>query len=366
MLTENDLQDLLNFQPEQPVLSIYLNTDPSEGSADVYRLRLRTMLKDIAMPKDVKAVEEFFLHQFDWSGRSVAIFSCAAKNFFRAFSLAVPMRSRVRVNNSPHVKPLADLLDSYGGYGVALVDKQGIRLFNFHMGELGEQEGMLGETIKRTKRGGASSFPGRRGGTAGQTNYVEELTDRNMKEAAEFAAHFFKEHNVRRVLLGGTDDNLAQFRSLLPKSWQSLIVGTFPVGMTASKNEVMDRAFQVGQEAELRRETHLLDILLTNSAKKRSGVVHLDDTLKALHEGKIQTLVIKEGFREPGFQCQGCGYLTSIEMPTCPYCGGSFTRIGDVVEQAVHKVMQQGGEVEIIHTDHAEKKFGGIGAILRY
>jgi hypothetical protein len=29
-------------------------------------------------------------------------------------------------------------------------------------------------------------------------------------------------------------------------------------------------------------------------------------------------------------------------------------------------VMQQGGEVEMIHTDHAEKKYGGIGAILRY
>jgi peptide chain release factor subunit 1 len=366
MLTDNDLQELLNFQPKQPVLSIYLNTDPSEGSADAYKLRLRSMLKDIAMPKDVTAVEQFILHQFDWSGRSVAIFSCAAQNFFRAFSLAVPIRSRVRVNTAPHVKPLADLLDSYGGYGVALIDKQGIRLFYFHMGELGEQEGMLGEAIKRTKRGGASTVPGRRGGTAGQTNYIEELTERNMKDAAEFAVHFFQDHNVRRVLLGGTDDNLAQFRSLLPKSWQSLIVGTFPIGMTASKNEVMERAFQVGQEAELRRETRLLDTLITNTAKKRSGVVHLDDTLKALHEGKIQTLVVKEGLREAGFQCQGCSYLTSIEMPSCPYCGGTFNPIPDVVEQAVHKVMQQGGEVEMIHTDHAEKKFLGIGAILRY
>lgn len=366
MLTENDLQELLNFQPKQPVLSIYLNTDPSEGSADAYKLRLRTMLKDVAMPKDVTAVEEYFLHQYDWSGRSVAIFSCAAQNFLRAFSLAVPIRNRVRVNHAPHVKPLADLLDSYGGYGVALVDKQGIRLFYFHMGELGEQEGMFGEAIKRTKRGGASSFPGRRGGTAGQTNYVEELTERNMKDAAEFAVRFFQDHNVRRVLLGGTDDNLAQFRSLLPKSWQSLIVGSFPIGMNASKNEVMERAFQVGHEAELRREAHLLDTLITNTAKKRGGAVRLDDTLKALHEGKIQTLVVKEGLREAGFQCQGCGYLTSIEMPTCPYCGGSFSPTADVVEQAVHKVMQQGGEVEMIHTDHAEKKYGGIGAILRY
>ena len=366
MLTEGDLQELLSFQPNQPVLSIYLNTDPTQGSADVYRLRLRTMLKDITMPADVSAVEEFFQHQYDWSGRSVAIFSCASKDFFRTFSLAIPLRDRVRINNIPHVKPLANLLDSYGGYGVSLVDKQGIRLFYFHLGELGEQEGLLGESIKRTKRGGASSYPGRRGGVAGQTDHVDEVTERNMKDGAEFTVHFFQEHNVRRVLIGGTDDNVAQFRNLLPKSWQSLIVGTFPSSMTASKKEVMDRALQIGQEAETNRENRLLDNLITSAAKKRGGVLHLDDTLKALQDFKIQSLVIKEGYREPGYQCQGCGFLTSIEMPACPYCGGAFNHIPDVVELAVHKVMQQGGDVEFVHSDHAGNKFKGIGAILRY
>jgi peptide chain release factor subunit 1 len=366
MLTEADLQELLSFQPDQPVLSIYLNTDPTEGSAEVYRLRLRTMLKDIAMPKDTTAVEAYFQGKYDWSGRSVAIFSCAAKGFFQAFSLAIPLQDRLRISNMPHVKPLANLMDSYGGYGVALVDKQGTRLFYFHLGELIEQEGVLGENVKRTKRGGASSYPGRRGGTAGQTDYVDEVTERNMKEGADFAAHFFQDHNVRRILIGGTEDNVAQFRSLLPKSWQSLIVGTFPSSMTASKKEVMDRALQIGQEAEINRENRLLDQLVTSASKKRGGILGLDDTLKALQDFKIQSLVIQEGYREPGYQCQGCGYLTSIEMPTCPYCGGKFTKIPDVVELAVHKVMQQGGEVEFVHTNSTEKKFKGIGAILRY
>jgi peptide chain release factor subunit 1 len=366
MLTEVNLQELLSFQPNQPVLSIYLNTDPTQGSAEAYRLRLRTMLKDISMPADVTAVEGYFQHQYDWSGRSVAVFSCASKDFFRAFSLAIPLSDRLRINNIPHVKPLANLFDSYGGYGVALVDKQGIRLFYFSLGELGEQEGMLGENIKRTKRGGASSYRGRRGGTAGQTDYVDELTERNMKEGAEFAVHFFQEHNVRRVLIGGTEDNVAQFRSLLPKSWQSLIVGTFPSSMTASKKEVLDRALQIGHEAEINRENRLVDNLVTSAAKKHGGVLQLDDTLKAVQDFKIQSLVIKEGYREPGYQCQGCGYLTSIEMPTCPYCGGAFNKIPDVVELAVHKVLQQGGDVEFVHSDHAGNKFKDIGAILRY
>ena len=131
-------------------------------------------------------------------------------------------------------------------------------LFSFHLGELREQEGIVGETIRHTKRGGASAMPGRRGGMAGQTNYTDETAERNMRDAVNFAAHFFSENNVRRVLIGGTDDNVALFRSMLPKSWQSLIVGTFPMSMTASADEVLARAMEIGAQAELRQETELL------------------------------------------------------------------------------------------------------------
>jgi len=366
MLTENDLRELLDYQSQSPVLSIYLNTEPSTGSPDVHKRRLRSMLKEVDLPDDVSVVEKYISHEFDWSGRSVAIFSCAPVNFFRAFALAIPVRDRVRLSDRPHVKPLADLLDSYGGYGVALLDKQGARLFYFHLGELREQEGVLGETVRRTKRGGGSQAAGRRGGTAGQTNYVEEVADRNLREAAEFAAHFFAENNVRRVLLGGTDDTLSVFRAQLPKTWQSLVVGTFPMSMAASHTEVLDRAMQVGQEAERRREARLVDTIVTNAAKGRSGVVGLEGTLNAVHQGRVQTLVILEGLRLPGSRCEGCGFVTSQKFEVCPFCGGHFKAIPDSVELAVRKVMQSGGEVEVLHDPSPLKDHESIGALLRY
>ncbi len=239
MLTESDLKELLEYHAKSPVLNVYLNTEPVEGSADTHKLRLRSMLKDVDLQEDVALVERYFDHEFDWSGRSVAVFSCAAEDYFRAFPLAVPVRSRVRISDRPYVKPLADLLDSFGGYGVALVDKQGARLFNFHLGELREKDGVLGEEVRHTKRGGGSQAQGRRGGVAGKTNYVEEVADRNIKEAAEKAARFFSENNVRRILIGGTDDNVIPFRAQLSKAFQSLVVGTFPMSMTASHTEVL-------------------------------------------------------------------------------------------------------------------------------
>ncbi|MBP1611066.1 MAG: hypothetical protein H6Q04_3301, partial [Acidobacteria bacterium] len=314
MLSDRDVQELLHYQPSHPVLSIYLNTDPVEGNADAYKLRLRTMLKDINMIEDVDAIQHYFEREYDWSGRSVAVFSCAEQGFFKAFPLAVATRDRVRIDSRPYVKPLADLLDSYGGYGVVLVDKQGARLFNFHLGELREQEGVMGEAIRHTKRGGGSQAAGRRGGTAGQTDYVEEITDRNIKDVIEVTTRFFTENNVRRIVIGGTDENIALFRSHLPKSWQSLVIGTFAINMTASHVEVLERAMQIGKEAENRREAHLVNTIVTNAAKGRGGSIGLEDTLSAIREGRVQSLVISDGYRAPGFRCKSCGHISSLPM----------------------------------------------------
>jgi len=288
MFTERDLRELLNYKAQHPVLSVYLNTDPAQGSADFYRLRLRSMLKDIDLKDDAAAVERYFSQEFNWSGRSVAVFSCQPEDFLRAYTFAVPLRDRLRISDHPHVKPLADLLDSFGGYGVALVDKQSARLFYFHLGELREKEGLVGESVRHTKRGGASAAPGRRGGTAGQTNYMEEVTERNLKEAADFAAHFFAENNVRRVLVGGTDENVVPFKNYLPKAWQSLVVGNFPMSMTASHAEVMNRALEIGQQAEIEREAQLMDAVVTGAAKGRGGVIDLEDTLNGTLERMLQ------------------------------------------------------------------------------
>lgn len=366
MLTESELQELLSYQTQQPVLSVYLNTDPTLGNADAYKLRLRNMLKDLELKGDAEAILNYIDHEYDWAGRSLAFFSSTEENFFRAFSLAIPVRDRVRIAQQPHVKPLADLLDNYGGYAVALVDKQGARLFYFHMGQLREQDGVMGEEVRRVKRGGASTFPGRRGGSSGQTNYAEELAERNMKEAADFASNFFAEHKVRRIILCGTEDNLPLFRNHLPKTWQSLIAGSFPLSMTASHSEVFERAMEVVLKDDRRREIEQVKAIVTAAAKGREGCIGLDNTLTAIKDGRVMTLLVNEGYRSPGYLCAGCGYLTSQSLETCPFCGSSFKRIPDVVDMAVNQVMKHGGDVEIIRDVPELEKAGNIGAILRY
>jgi peptide chain release factor subunit 1 len=228
-----------------------------------------------------------------------------------------------------------------------------------------EQEGTLGEEVRHSKHGSTSSGHGRKAGASGVQPNPEEVVDRNLREAAAFATAFFSEKNVRRILIGGTDDNVSKFRSELPKSWQSLIVGSFPMSMTASKDEVMERAMQIGKLAETRREQTLVKSIQTSAAKGKGGVVRLEDTLGAVHDGRVQTLLIRDGYRAPGYQCSGCGFVTSRYTEACPFCGKPFSEIPDAVEMAVHQVMKLGGDVEVVH-DAMTEEIGNIGALLRY
>ncbi|RME08530.1 MAG: hypothetical protein D6803_00980 [Anaerolineae bacterium] len=365
MLTSRELQELLDFNAGHPVTSVYLNTDPAQGNADVYRLKLRNLLKEAQPPaEDAERILRFFEQEYDGEGRSVAVFSCQAEAFFRTFAIAVPIESRIRLSpNRPHVKPLLRLLDAYGHYGVAVVDRQSARLFAFHLGELLAEEQFSGESVQRIKQGGGSQAGGQRGGEGAPT--IEEIAERNMKAAAELSARFFKQHDVRRVLIGGTEENCARFIQYLPRHWQSLLMGTFPVDMNAPYPEIREKALEIGRQAERKREERLVSSVITGALKGQNGTLGLEDTLLALQEGRVQTLLIHEGLRQPGKRCTKCHYLTSNGLQACPYCGQPFEDVPDVVEIASQRVMRAHGEVEFV-LDPALKQHGGIGALLRY
>jgi peptide subunit release factor 1 (eRF1) len=187
-----------------------------------------------------------------------------------------------------------------------------------------------------------------------------------MKESVDFSVHFFEENKVRRVLICGTDENVKAFRNLLPKAWQSLVVGVFPMSMTASHIEVLNRALEIGREAEQRREAHLVDDLVTLAAKGGNAVTGLEPTLQAISQGRVQSLILLEGFRKRGYFCKEHGILSVHRENSEGSCGDTLEMVGDVVELGVSQVLRTGGAVEMITANPALEKAGSIGAVLRF
>lgn len=367
MFNQANLQELLSFDGgEAKVLSLYLSTDTSQESREALKLRVRSLLREVgaADSADAAAIERYLDHAHDWSKPGLALFSCATHDFWRAYPTAVAFRNRIRATTKPYVKPLAHLLDFYAQYGVILVDKLGARFFEYHLGELQGHGGTIGEDVRKLKSGGGSKAVGTRGGDDGIRQEQEAIL-RNMREAGQEAAEFFATRPIRRLFLGGTAENVAHLRENLSKQLQACLAGTFASDMDAPEHEIRQQTLALLHEANAVREAKMVEDLVTIAAKNGHAVTGLEDTLHAVFESRIQTLIISDGYRSQGYEYP-TGYLSPTLLIDKPEAAGDPSELDDVVEAAVNRTLATGGHVEVIADNPALERLGRIGAILRY
>jgi len=368
---ESDLNELVAFDSEgSSVLSVYLNVDPTQQTTDQYRLQLRSLLKEVAgaaEPADIEAVERYFDFEYDWQGRGVVVFSCKNVDFWRSYSLAVPVHNYTYVSHRPYIKPLTDVLDAYGRYGVILVDSEGSRMFLFSLGELVEATGTLGEEVRRTKHGGASGVTGMRGGTAARAaRRGEAVVVRNLKEVAAATEAFSQSNGCRRLVVGGTDANVSQFLGILPKAIQATIIGTFTIDPMAAVSEVQARSMDLIEEMAKKRESELVEEMISGWRRGNGATAGLSDTLEALQEHRARMMLVSAGYAASGYRCQNCRYLMLTEEKECPLCGGEVEPVEDIVETMTHRALEQGMDVEIVRGNEKLEEAGFVGALLRY
>ncbi len=368
---ERDLNELVDFKAgSAPVLSLYLNVDSTQQSRDQYKLALRSLLKSVAGEAevaDVSAIERYFDFEYDWQGRGIAVFSCQEADFWRSYSLAVPVHNDAYVAHRPYIKPLQDVLDAYGRYGVILVDSEGARMFLFDLGELVEATGMLGEEVRRTKHGGGSGVSGMRGGMATRAaRHGEAVVLRNLKEMADATDAFCRGKGCTRLVLGGTEANVSQFHDTLSKAVQDKVIGTFAIDSDATVNEIQACSMDLIERVAQDREIELVDEMIARWRRGNGAAVGLSDTLASLQEHRVAILLIAAGYEASGYRCQNCRYLMLVERDACPLCGGLVEHVDDLVETMTHRALEQGVEVEIVRGNEVLEDAGSVGALLRY
>lgn len=371
MFGQEQMQELVAYEDDGGVISIYLDTDSTRQPVEGIKLTARNLLKSLQPPREKEAqlIERYLDHSYDWSKPGLVIFCAQGGDFFRAYQSPVPFRNRIRLTRRPYIKPLGHLLDHYAHFGVILVDRVGGRFFYYHLGELQSSDSYTGEDVRRLKSGSGTSSVGRRGGAADAGpkggKHEDEVAARNMRECAARAGSFFASSPIRRLFIGGTSENIAQFRAMLPKQLQSCLVGTFAVERDAGEAEVRQRSLNLLREVNAEREANLVERLVTLAAQGANAVTGLDKTLQAVSDKRVDTLIISDGFITPGYLHGSSGYMVA-NLTLSPLAEAEMTETPDVVEAAMAQVVTQGGHVEVISEDPALEGAGRIGAILRY
>jgi peptide chain release factor subunit 1 len=371
MFTKQELKELAAYRSETtPVLSVYLNVDITQLTAEQYRLALKGLLKSVAEEatrQDVEAVEQYVELEYDGQGKGLAIFS--GENLWQAYPLDLPVGDLVHAGPQPYIRPLADYFDAYDRYGVVLVDREGARLFLFNQGTLQDATGMLGQELKEhthgaAGRGGRSGRGSGQGRAAPLDGHIDQVAMHNLRDIADLTQRFYSAGQCDRIILGGTDENRARFLSMLPRTLQDKVIGDVSIDMYASAAEVLDRTMSIIQRSVAERKAELVQNVISASFNEK-GSLGLANTLVAMQEQRVQTLVVSEGFGMPGSVCSHCGSLTLRETEECPVCGGEAHTAPDIVEHLVRRAIAMDVEV-VFAEDEALDQVGSIGAVWRF
>jgi peptide subunit release factor 1 (eRF1) len=152
---------------------------------------------------------------------------------------------------------------------------------------------------------------------------------------------------------------------MLSKQLQSCIAGTFAMDMTAGEHEVRKETLAMLADYNQERERKLVENMIAANARGANATLGLDDTLQAVSEKRVETLIISDGLRVPGYVEDNNSFIVA-NLARSPLSESQLRAVPDVIDSAVAYTMGQGGHVEVISDNADLEAAGRIGAILRY
>ena len=376
-LSPDRLRELAQLHPRSGrVLSLYLNLDPANfATGEARATEIKSLLNDAerqardapelshddrsSLRADIERLRAFLQGGgFSPKGaRALAVFASAPANLFEAIRLPRPIESRVVIDDSPFIEPMADMAPS-GRWAVVLVNRRNGRLFTGTPERLEEDRRFQEQVRGSGEQGGGSQ-------TRGQHTDDKEAHD-HLKVIADALFRRFKRGGFDRLLIGCPEELRPEMEGRLHAQLRERLGGHIKVDVdSASGQAVLAAAAPVIEEEDRRREREALDRLAEGLGTGGRAAAGLDEVLQALSERRVETLLLEAGFSSPGVACPGCGWLgTSGE--SCPFDGGRLERRDDVVENAIESAIGQSAEVLVMRHHDDLRAQEGIGAVLRF
>ena len=384
MLTRRDLERLLALT-ENPVLSVYLHTDPAQDPKASYRIWLKDALKGLAerVPGGEKKrfqelAERAQAHVRDHRPRGKSWVAFLGPNTEEAFDLRVPVENEVHWGH-PELTPLVWLLEEYPPYAVIWADSEHLRFFVVAMNEIRELDeraleldthdwrrkdlpppgGPPGSAIRGAVRGGnqRDAFEGR----------VQAHIERFWRQAQEVLRRLREEQGVEGFLLAGPKAVRDRFLQTLGPEARRMI-GSISLPREVSLTDLMEASAKAIQAHERAQEEKLVDALLLRASTSERAGVGLPATLQALQEGRVDKVIVNRRFDAPLKECARCGHVYPPDGEACPRCAASEHRETSLRAMLPILAHRHGAEVEVIRAPAAERLalHGGIGALWRY
>lgn len=217
------LNELAVFEPDgNPFVSLYLNAQADRHGRDNFEPfvrkefsnRARTFAEDSPERKSfecaAKRIVRYIRENLEPSANGLAIFACAGeRDFFKAIQTDAPIdKNSLHVGDSPHIYPLARLIDQNPAFVALIADTKEARIFVFDLG-----------TVKRRDDFSTADKSLAADGERSQMRYrrrVENQQQLHAKETIEMLDRIVREEKIEHVILAGDEVIVPLLRERLP------------------------------------------------------------------------------------------------------------------------------------------------------
>lgn len=364
-LNRDAIRTLAGFKgKDAPVVSLYLDVDgarwvrPHDYEAELDRMLRRVVDTEPGAAEDLAKIGAFVKAGIDRSRtKGLAVFSCVGGGLWQVMDLPVPVRNQLVVNATPHVRQLESVLNNNRRFGLLLVDRQRARLFVFELGELRDRSEVFDQLPRHEDDRGDWDKDHVRDHTA-------DVAQHHFKRAADVAFEVFKAQQFDHLVIGGPDEVVTAFERHLHTYLKDRVAARINLPVASSDSVIREAALAVAASVERASEAELVG-RLREAVGGGGAVAGLADTLRALVERRVDTLVVSDGYVAPGWRCRGCGHIATLGR-SCPLCGIDMAEVEDAVEEAVEEALNQSCRVEVCVDNADLDVLGRIGALLRF
>jgi peptide subunit release factor 1 (eRF1) len=189
---------------------------------------------------------------------------------------------------------------------------------------------------------------------------ADEHVRRHAQETVKVLTEADRNYGFDRLLVAGVAEGREWLVSELSDPLRRKLAGSVAMSIVATPQDILRKVEEVHRDVERAEEVRLVDRVMNDAAANGRAVAGLQQTVRALGEGRVRELVIAGTFHP---------HWDELGEPAAWLHAKPDDASDNLLERMVDRISGSGGRVEMVWgqaAERLEKECGGIGAILRY
>ena len=307
-------------------------------------------------------IEKFLATGLLPDARGIALFARAGTEpFFLALQFRVPLPNWIAVDITPNIYHLVELKDTYHRYVVMISTEESVRILEVNLGAVtAELWRDRPELRKRVGREWTKNH---------YQSHRRERTQKFIKEKIKVLDKLMSAGGFAHLILAGNPRIAAQVSQQLPKHLAAKLIETVPASGGAKASDIVEATISAFVQEEENESRRAAEEVIRAVRTGGLATVGAGPTLEALQEGRVDMLVLAQGYKPTaGWQCTTCGRMRveTAKPVKCSQCDAGEFREFDVKEEMVRLAERDECDIEVVEESDSLMLHGGVGCSLQY